>query len=117
MRTRVILIVLVLSLLLGLTACGGKENPAGTLPPEGLIPGADTVPESTEAPAPALPQPKGADSVKALLGLSLDYFHSGSDYSKIEEYHDPLAYLAYFMIEDFYEDEDLNLAQAMERPR
>ena len=113
MRTRMILIALILSLLLGLTACGGTLP----VPPTGGQPGQETqaAPETQGVPEIALPQPKGADSVKTLLEMSLDYFHSGSDYSKIAEYHDPQAYLAYFMMEDFYDDEDLKLDQAMER--
>ena len=120
MAKRIFSLTLVLILVLGLTACGGKE---GQLTPTGIQPGKETqaasgttaAPEATEAPAPVLPQPKGADSVKTLLEKSLDYFHSGSDYSKIAEYHDPQAYLAYFMMEDFYDDEDLSLDQAMEK--
>ena len=112
MRNRFVLILLVLSLLLGLTACGGLTSvtPIGS---QGEQEG--QAPESTAAPGPVLPQPKGADSVKTLMEISLDYFHSGCDYSKIAEYQDPRAYLAYFLMEDFYDDEDMSLDQAMEK--
>ena len=113
MRNRFVLILLVLSLLLGLTACGGLTSvtPIGS---QGEQEG--QAPESTAAPGPVLPQPKGADSVKTLMEISLDYFHSGCDYSRIAEYQDPRAYIAYWLLEDFYDDdEDMTLDQAMEK--
>ncbi len=115
MTKRVLSLALVLILVFGLAACGGKEAPAGTLPVGELIPGADIPPASTEAPAPALPAPHGADSVKTLLEKSLDFFHNGCDYSKIEDVQDPVGYLAYFFLEDFYDDGELSFAQAREK--
>ena len=96
MRTRVILIVLVLSLLLGLTACGGTLP----VPPAGGQPGRETqaAPEATEAPAPVYQRPQGADSVKTLLEKSLDFLHSDCDYSKIADVHDQLASMANLLI-------------------
>ena len=107
-------LLLIAAMILSLTACVAK------LPVEELIPGTgeapiSTAPVTTAAPEPSLPAPKGVDSVKTLLELSLDYFHSGCDYSKIAEYHDPVAYLAYFIMEDFYRDEELSFAQAREK--
>ena len=121
MRIRSLLIVLlIVALTVSLNACGGK------LPVEGLpttpqggdgadAPATQAAPATTAAPEPTLPQPKGVDSVKTLLEISLDYFHSGCDYSKIAEYHDPRAYLAYFLMEDFYDEEEMSLDQAMEK--
>lgn len=114
MAKRILSLTLILIFVLGLTACGGTLP----VPPTGGQPGQETqaAPETTAAPAaPDLPQPKGADSVKTLMELSLDYFHSGCDYSKIAEYHDPRAYLAYFLMEDFYDEEEMSLDQAMEK--
>ena len=114
MAKRILSLTLILIFALGLTACGGTLP----VPPTGGQPGQETqaAPETTAAPAaPDLPQPKGADSVKTLMELSLDYFHSGCDYSKIAEYHDPRAYLAYFLMEDFYDEEEMSLDQAMEK--
>lgn len=114
MAKRILSLSLILIFVLGLTACGGTLP----VPPTGGQPGQETpaAPETTASPAaPDLPQPKGADSVKTLMELSLDYFHSGCDYSKIAEHHDPRAYLAWFIMEDFYDDEDLSLDQAMEK--
>ena len=121
MKKCVLSLALVLILIFGLAACGGKVPPVESLPVGGLIPGADgtqvadTIPPATEALAPALPAPKGADSVKTLLEKVLEYLHSGCDYSKIEDVHDPVAYLAYFIMEDFYRDENLSFAQAREK--
>ena len=114
MAKRILSLTLILIFVLGLTACGGTLP----VPPTGGQPGQETQasPETTAAPAaPELPQPKGVDSVKTLLEISLDYFHSGCDYSKIAEYHDPRAYLAYFLMEDFYDEEEMSLDQAMEK--
>ena len=114
MAKRILSLTLILIFVLGLTACGGTLP----VPPTGGQPGqeAQAAPETTASPAaPDLPQPKGADSVKTLMELSLDYFHSGCDYSKIAEYHDPRAYLAYFLMEDFYDEEEMSLDQAMEK--
>lgn len=112
MTKRILSLALVLILVFGLTACGGLEPL-----PEGSRPGQDAAPERTEAPAPAtqLPAPQGADSVKTLLEKSLDFLHNGCDYSKIEDVQDPVAYLAYFFLEDFYDDENLSFAQAREK--
>ncbi len=114
MTKRILSLALVLILVLALAACGGKESPAGTLPVGELIPAADST-APTEASAPALPAPKGADSVKTLLEKSLEYLHSGCDYSKIEDLHDPVAYLASFFQEEFYDDEEISFAQAREK--
>ena len=113
LRTIAVLLLIV-ALALSLAACGGK------LPVEDLVPGTgeapiSAAPDTTAAPEPTLPQPKGVDSVKTLLELSLDYFHSGCDYSKIAENQDPRAYIAYYLMEDFYDDEELSLDQAMEK--
>ncbi|MBR7011245.1 MAG: hypothetical protein IKI02_10125 [Oscillospiraceae bacterium] len=119
MAKRILSLTLILIFVLGLTACGGGEkqpSPSGGKPGESqAAPDTAAAPAETAAPAPALPQPKGADSVKTLMELSLDYFHSGCDYSKIAEHHDPRAYLAWFMMEDFYDEEDMSLDQAMEK--
>ena len=100
MRTRVIPIILILSLLLGLTACGGKE---GQPTPTGVQPGKETqtAPGTTAAPdalAPVYQRPQGADSVKTLLEKSLDFLHSDCDYSKIADVHDRLANMANLLI-------------------
>ncbi|MBQ1677916.1 MAG: hypothetical protein II062_00090 [Oscillospiraceae bacterium] len=100
MRTRVIPIILILSLLLGLTACGGKE---GQPTPTGVQPGKETqtAPGTTaapDAPAPVYQRPQGADSVKTLLEKSLDFLHSDCDYSKIADVHDQLANMANLLI-------------------
>ena len=97
MRTRVILIALVLSLLLGLTACGGIPP---VTPPVSGQPGRETqaAPEATEAPAPVYQRPQGADSVKTLLEKSLDFLHGDCDYSKIADVHDQLANMAFLLI-------------------
>lgn len=107
---------LVFVLLLGLTACGGLAMPPDQFPNGSRSAEQESaVAAATAAPAAVIPSPEGADSVKTLLEISLDYFHSGCDYSKIAEYHDPRAYLAYFLTEDFYDDEDMTLDQAMEK--
>ena len=113
MVKRVLSLALVLILVFGLTACGGLEPLPGDSKPAGQ----DAAPERTEAPAPAtqLPAPQGADSVKTLLEKSLDFLHNDCDYSKIEDVQDPVAYLAYFFLEDFYDDENLSFAQAREK--
>ena len=97
MRTRVIPIILILSLLLGLTACGGNENqPSGGKPGESqAAPGTTAAPD---APAPVYQRPQGADSVKTLLEKSLDFLHSDCDYSKIADVHDQLANMANLLI-------------------
>ena len=97
MRTRMIVMILVLSLLLGLTACGGIPP---VTPPASGQPGRETqaAPEATEAPAPAYQRPQGADSVKTLLEKSLDFLHSDCDYSKIADVHDQLANMAFLLI-------------------
>ena len=114
MRIRSMLaILLIASLLLGLTACGG------TLPVDGLstAPAATEMaaPATTAAPEPAIPEVQGADSVKTLLEKSLDYFHSGCDYSRIADVHDQQAYLGWFLMDDLYRDEDLSLEEAMDK--
>jgi len=113
MVKRILSLALVLILVFGLTACGGLEPLPGADKPAGQ----DAAPESTAAPAPAtqLPAPQGADSVKTLLEKSLDFLHNDCDYSKIEDVQDPVAYLAYFFLEDFYDDENLSFAQAREK--
>lgn len=125
--------ILILALALTLCGCGVIGLPAGVLGTQSaaldVIGGADgptafyitgkPAPESTAAPesaaapeTPVLPLPRGVDSVQTLLEISLDYFHNDCDYSRIAEYHDPAAYLACFIMEDFYRDEELSFAEA-----
>lgn len=108
-------ILLIFALVAGLAGCGASESPLpfGTLP--GVQDSGAAAPETTAAPAAAVPAVKGADSVKTLLEKSLDYFHSGCDYEKIADVHDQQAYLAWFLMEDLCRNEKLTLAQAMEK--
>ncbi len=100
MAKRMLSLALVLILVLGLTACGGKE---GQPTPTGVQPGKETqaAPGTTaapDAPAPVYQRPQGADSVKTLLEKSLDFLHSDCDYSKIADVHDRLASMANLLI-------------------
>ncbi len=100
MAKRILSLALVLILVLGLTACGGKE---GQPTPTGVQPGKETqtAPGTTaapDAPAPVYQRPQGADSVKTLLEKSLDFLHSDCDYSKIADVHDRLASMANLLI-------------------
>ena len=105
MRIRTMIAVLLISaLLLGLTACGSSGGQPG-------FP-SSAQPASSEAAAPAV---QGADSVKTLMEKSLEYFHTG-DYSAIADVHDRQAWVAWFLMEDVYrEDDGLDLTRAMEK--
>ena len=110
MRYRAVLcMLLTVVLLLSLTACGRKA-PDPT--PTQEAPAQQAPTEQSDA---ALPEPKGADSVKTLMEISLDYFHSGGDYDKIAQYHDPRAYLAWWLMEESDDEPAMDLAQAMDR--
>lgn len=125
MRFRSALCFLIsLLLLLSLAACG-KE--AGAPAPESSVPGQESEAPSEgageeskqEEAAPeasaTLPEPRGVDSVKTLLEISLDYFHSGCDYAKIAEYQDPRAYIARLLLEELYDGREMKLEEAMEK--
>ncbi|MBQ5959659.1 MAG: hypothetical protein IJL53_03225 [Firmicutes bacterium] len=122
----ILAIVLIFSVMAFMTACVEKDNPLAPQTSEGQSAdiqssGKQQSTESSvqdsasDSKAIDLPSPVGADSVKTLLQKSLDYLHSGCDYSLIEDVHDPVAYLAYFIMEDFYEDEELSFKEAREK--
>ena len=62
-----------------------------------------------------IPSPTGADSVQVLIEKSLEFFRNDCSYSKIEDVHDPVAYLALYMMEDLLRDQDLTFEQAKEK--
>lgn len=105
-RNRIISAVLIAALALTLCSCSSKGTKPGASQP------GTPQPASTES---ALPTVKGADSVKVLMEKSLEYYHTGS-YAAIAEVHDRQAWLAWFLMEDIYRDDDsLNLEQAMDK--
>lgn len=126
MAKRMLSLALVLILVLGLTACGGKE---GQPTPTGVQPGKESqaAPGTTaapDAPAPVYQRPQGADSVKTLLEKSLDFLHSDCDYEKIADVHDLQAALADLLIIMVYGGNyatetmpEVSWEQAMERAK
>lgn len=124
MRYRMISFILAALMLVGLCACsrGGNDtpDPAQTAPATDAPANNTPVPTEetlipTEESHVSVPEPAGADSVRALLEKSLEYLHNDCDYSKIEDVHDPVAFLALFFMEDLYRDEKLSLAEAREK--
>ena len=71
----------------------------------------------SEAETVKVPDPSGADSVKTLVEKSLEFFRSDCDYSKIEDVHDPVAYLAMYIMEDLLRDRKLTFEQAREKAK
>ena len=82
MKKRLLSLALALILVFGLAACGGKESHAGTQPNgtgNAVPPATSPAPESGNEPTvPALGA--GAESLKDLLEISLDYLHLEAEY-------------------------------------
>ena len=103
---RMIAVVLISALTFTLCSCSSRgANPGASQP-------AKPQPASTE---PALATVKGADSVKVLMEKSLEFYHTGN-YAAIADVHDRQAWIAWFLMEDIYRDDDtLTLEQAMDK--
>lgn len=103
---RILTVVLISALTFTLCSCSSKGTKPGASQP------GTPQPASTES---ALPKVKGADSVKVLMEKSLEFYHTGS-YSAIADVHDTQAWLAWFLMEDVYQDDQkLTLEQAMDK--
>ena len=120
MQYRIIALMLALLMIAVLGACSKSVNdtPDPTQAPAPTeAPAITSVPTAepffpTDAPQAELPDPAGADSVKTLLDRALEYLHNDCDYSKIEDVHDPVAYMALYFMEDLYRDRDMSLEEA-----
>lgn len=131
MRFRqIVAVLLIAAMMLSLTSCkekeitepqtsaaqSGKEQSSGA---EQKNSAADEEKESSALPEESKdtdvpPDPAGADSVKTLLEKSLEFFRSGLDYSKIADVQDPAAYIGYYLMKVFPND-NMSFADARKR--
>lgn len=130
MRIRsVVSVSLIVALLLGLMACGAAEKTATgesdhssaevqSIFTQPISSTTSEISETTVSQNTTFPTVQGADSVEMLLEKSLEYIRT-KDYSKISDVHDVKAWLAYLLLDGYYEekysDNSFTLDYALEK--